>query len=73
MGRVLCGVCCLAGWRDLTRGRLAGVWPVWVALPPFSLCSAYRVTEVMRGWGVALGLQCGNVCCAAVVTNMFEE
>lgn len=47
--------------------------PVLVALPPFSLCSAYRVTEIMRGLAVALGLQCGNVCCAAVVTNMFEE
>jgi hypothetical protein len=48
------------------------VWPVWVALPPFSLCSAYRVTGVMLVWGVALGLQCGNVYCAAVVTNNFQ-
>lgn len=73
MGRVLCGVCCRVGWRDLTHGRLAGVWPVWVALPPLSAFYAYRVTGVMLPWGVALDLQCGNVCCAAVVTNMFEE
>lgn len=35
MGRVLCGVWRRVGWRSLTRGRLAGVWPGLVALPPF--------------------------------------
>lgn len=73
MGRGRCGACCLAGWRDLTRGRLAGVWLVLVALPPFFLFYAYRMTGVTLSLGVALGLQCGNVCCAAVVANMFEE
>lgn len=36
MEGVLCGAWRLAEWCSLTRGRLAGVWPILVALPPFS-------------------------------------
>ena len=53
---VLCGVWRLAGWCSLTRGRWAGVWPVLVALPPFS-----RVWLGAR-WGRFSLLGCGLVC-----------
>nr|DAX43361.1 MAG TPA: hypothetical protein [Caudoviricetes sp.] len=44
-----------------------------VALPPFSACYAYRVAGVVMGLGFALGLQCGNVWRATVITNTHGE
>lgn len=47
---VLFGVWRLVGWCSLTRGRRAGVWPVLVALPPFSCVWAGRVGGDFACW-----------------------